>query len=82
MLPGFTLEAGQTVEESFDVRDMDKMTAEDLVLSDFKISGLSKFDYMDMDETRDKIFSLYKRKHPNLSDAAILSRIKEAYNLL
>jgi len=82
MLPGFTLEAGQTVEESFDVRDMDKMTAEDLVLSDFKISGLSKFDYMDMDETRDKIFSLYKRKHPNLSDAAILSRIKEAYKLL
>ena len=82
MLPGFTLEGGQAVEESFDVRDIDKMTAEDLVLSDFKISGLSKFDYMDMDETRDKIFSLYKRKHPNLSDAAILSRIKEAYNLL
>ena len=58
------------------------MTAEDLVLSDFKISGLSKFEYMDMDETRDKIFSLYKKKHPNLSDIDIKSRIREVYNLL
>jgi hypothetical protein len=82
MLPGFALEAGQAVEESFDVRDMDKMTAEDLVLSDFKISGLSKFDYMDMAETQDKIFLLYKKKHPNLSDVDILSRIREVYNLL
>ena len=82
MLPGFALEAGQAVEKPFDVREMDRMTAEDLVLSDFKISGLSKFEYMDMDETRDKIFSLYKKKHPNLSDIDIKSRIREVYNLL
>ena len=92
MLPGFTLEGGQTVEKSFDVRDIDKITVEDLILSDFKLSGLSKFDYMNYQEKDDndklyyvnqeKIFSEYKRKYPNLSDAAILSRIKEAYKLL
>ena len=92
MLPGFTLEGGQTVEKSFDVRDLDRITVEDLILSDFKLSGLSKFDYMDYQEKDEndklyyvnveKIFSEYKRKHPNLSDAAIRSRIKEAYKLL
>jgi len=92
MLPGFTLEGGQTVEKSFDVRDIDKITVEDLILSDFKLSGLSKFDYMNYQEKDDndklyyvnqeKIFSEYKRKYPKLSDAAILSRIKEAYKLL
>ena len=82
ILPGFALEAGQAVEKPFDVREMDRMTAEDLVLSDFKLSGLSKFDYMDMDETRDKIFSLYKRKHPNLNDVDIKRRIRKVYNIL
>jgi len=86
MLPGFALEAGQAVEKPFDAREMDRMTAEDLVLSDFKLSGLSKFDYMDMvdkdDETRDKIFSLYRRFHPNINDVDIKRRIREVYNLL
>ena len=92
MLPGFTLEGGQTIEKPFDVRDLDQITVEDLILSDFKLSGLSKFDYMNYQEkdehdklyyvNQEKIFSEYKRKYPKLSDAAILSRIKEVYNLL
>ena len=40
------------------------------------------FDGKNGSNKRRKIFSEYKRRHPKLSDTAILSRIREAYNLL
>jgi len=78
---GYTLtQDGKVTSKKLDAKTA---TVEDMVLSDFKIRGLSKLDYFQKDlKIRNQIIKLYQQKHSGITTKEINEKMKSLYNLL